>query len=95
LNTVSLKLRMSIPVPLSMLEPPLSNTGELRLEPSGYDVHGDSAIAIVVDAGNLLCCDSWVPWPREEGSNDIELLGVVEEGLRERHRLVLVFLSSY
>lgn len=64
-----------------MLEPPLSDTCELALEPSGYDVHGDSPVSVVVDAGELLCSYSRIPRPGQDGSDNFESCGVVEQSL--------------
>ena len=63
-------------VTLGMVEPPLTDARELGFEPPGDHIHRDtsngisntsdsteprSPIAVVVDAGNLLCCNGWVP----------------------------------
>jgi hypothetical protein len=48
----------------------------------------------MIDAGDLLGCHSWVPRTREECSEDIELLGAVEESLGEGDGLMLVFLLT-
>lgn len=46
----------------------------------------------MVDTGDLFCGNGWVPWAWEQGGDDIEFLGVVEESLGERDGLVLIFL---
>ena len=48
----------------------------------------------MADTGDLLGCDSWIPWPWEQSSDDVELLGVMEESLGERDGLVFVFLLT-
>jgi hypothetical protein len=75
-----------------MLEPPLPNACEFCFEPSGHYVHRDPAIRVVIDAGDLLGCDSGIPGTGQQCSNDIELLSVVQESLREGDRLMLIFL---
>lgn len=82
-----------VPVSLGVFEPPLPDTGELCFEPAGDDIDRDAAVCVVVDTGNLLRCDSRIPRPGKQCRDDVELLGVVEEGLREGDGLVLVFLA--
>lgn len=62
---------------------------ELALVPSRNNVHSNTSIGVVVNAGHLLGNDSRVPGTGKNSRNDLELLGVVKESLRERDRLVL------
>ena len=60
-----------------MFEPPLPDAGELGLEPSRDNVDRDSTVRVVVNAGDLLGCYSWVPWAGKKSSDDIEFLGIM------------------
>ncbi len=80
-------------VPLGMFQPPLAYASELCFEPAGDHIYGDASVRVVIDTGNLLSCYGGVPWAREESSDYIQLLGCVQEGLREGNRFVLVFLG--
>lgn len=73
-----------------MLKPPLPNGRELAFVPARHDVNGNTPIGIVVNAGNLLGCNSWVPWPRKDGRDELEALGAVQKCLRQRYTLMLV-----
>lgn len=53
------------PVAFSVFEPPLSNTGKLSFEPTRNDVHGDTALRVMVNACNLLSCNCGIPRPWE------------------------------
>ena len=54
-----------------MLQPPLSDRGELAFEPTADDVDGNSAVAVAVNAGNLFSRNRWVPDARQDSSNDL------------------------
>ncbi|TKW58365.1 hypothetical protein CTA1_5231 [Colletotrichum tanaceti] len=77
-------------VALGVLEPPLADGRELALEPAADDVDGDAAVAVVVDAGDLLGDRRRVPRPREDGGDDLDGVGGLEDRLGEGHGLVLV-----
>lgn len=62
---------------------------ELALIPSRNNVHSKTPIGVVVNASHLLGDDSRIPGTGKNSGNDLELLGVVKESLRERDRLVL------
>jgi hypothetical protein len=78
-----------------VLEPPLSYTGELGLEPPGNDVDRDTTVGVVIDACYLLSCNSRIPGAWQKSSNNIQLLGPVQESLRERDGFMLIFLRVF
>ena len=56
-------------IPLRMLKPPLSNGGELRLEPSAHNIYADAAIRIIINASNLLRGNGRIPRTRKQRSD--------------------------
>ena len=80
--------------PLGVLEPPLPDACEFLLEPPRYDVHGDAAVGVLVDAGDLLGCHGGDPGAGEECGDYVQFLCGEREGLRDGDRFVLVFLCG-
>lgn len=53
------------------------------------DVDGDFVVGVIVDVGELFGNDGWCLWVGEDGGDDFEFFGVVEEGLGEGDGFVL------
>jgi hypothetical protein len=72
-----------------VVEPGFSDCGELATEPSAHHVHCDAGIGEVIDGCDLLGGERRVPRAGEESGDDLEGRGGREQGVAERHRLVL------
>lgn len=74
-----------------MIQPPLANACKLEFKPARHNVDRNSAVGVMVDASYLLRSHSWIPRPRQQCSNQLDLLGLMEDRLREGYRLMLIF----
>lgn len=79
-----------IPISLTMVKPPLTDGRELALEPSRHHVYRDTPasvscnisvfsianlpLSVLIDTGDLLCCNSRIPRARQQSRNHVQSL---------------------
>ena len=73
-----------------MIEPELADGVELAAEPAGDDVYRDAALRQIADRRDLLGGERRVPWPGQDGGNDLERGRRGEQVVAERDGFVLL-----
>ena len=72
---------------LTYFEPLLADRHKLLLEPPGHNVDGYPRSRVDVDARQRLRRDCRVPWPGQNGRNDVEFLRLRKDGVGEGYAL--------
>lgn len=77
-------------IALIVVEPGLSDDGELAPEPAGYDIDRDAPLSEVVDRGDLFGEHRRRPRTGQDGSDHFQLACGLEQRMAERNRVVLI-----
>ncbi|MNP31099.1 hypothetical protein D3C76_1242060 [compost metagenome] len=61
-------------IALLVIQPGFANGFELAPEPTADDIDRNTRVGQMADGGNLFGGEGWIPWARQQGGDDLELL---------------------